>query len=81
MKGLLPSVDYNPCVYVEFDISVLCWKIGIKSYTKAEEYSLQISNEQKYRSLDFALNLLELYKKGGKKAVEQLQSILKKELN
>lgn len=81
MKGLLPSVDYNPCTYIEFDTIACCWKVGIKSYIKAEEQIVQVPNEPKYRSLDFAMNLLELYKAGGKKAVEQFETKLRKEID
>lgn len=69
--GLLPSIDYQPCVYAEYDPELTVWKIGLRSYVKAEEQQINVPNRPEYRTLDFALRLLELYKKGGKKAVEK----------
>lgn len=79
MKELLPSIDYNPCIYVEFDTVTSSWKVGFQSYIRTEEQILKVPNHPKYRSLEFASKLLELYKSGGRKAVEQFEAKLGKE--
>ena len=69
--------NYQPCWYVEYSKELLEWKIGIKSKTNNEEYLFSITSIKNYqdqldkiKSLDFGLALLELYKKGGKRAVK-----------
>lgn len=69
--------NYQPCWYAEYSKETLEWKVGVKSKIKNDEYLVSITSIKNYqnqldkiKSLEFGVSLLELYKKGGKKAVK-----------
>lgn len=76
--------DKPPCWYAEFekakDRTKAKWRVGIKRNTSFEEYSFKPSKFCKVEddkvwkritSTQFAISMIKLYRKGGKKAVAE----------
>lgn len=82
--AVMDPEDRQPCWYADLEAADnrkdYKWKIGCKKDGQTEEYSFKISkagdvSDESFwahaTGLDFAVELIELYKKGGQQSVKQ----------
>ena len=78
VEELLQDMDENkqPCWYVDFDKQKLEWNVGVKFQKQSEECVIKLSSVKNKEArampdLDFAIKVIDLFRKGGKKNVER----------
>ena len=74
----LNDITQQPCWFVEF-VDQSKWRVGVKTIIKSDEFTFDLCEITNYSdksrsnvtSLDFAVKLLDTYKKGGRKSVKK----------
>ena len=71
MKVPLDISDRQPCYYANSskENGRLVWKVGVDS-EDSDEHAFEMDDVPEHKSERFACSLLDVYKKGGKEAVE-----------
>lgn len=72
MKVPTDVSDRQPCYYANSsqENGKLIWRVGIDNEDQSDEHTFEMDDVKENKSERFACTMLDLYKKGGKKAVE-----------